>query len=59
MDSKLREAFDMEPFKINEPVLGCGLDPESADLIDEVVAVEEVRGPGEGDAVIMTWARAM
>ena len=41
--------------------LGHGLDQDSADIVAEAdeCAEEAASGPGDGDALIMAWARAM
>jgi hypothetical protein len=50
-----------DPFTDEAPELGHGLDEDSA----EIAAAEAdegdtfVCGPGDGDATVMSWARAM
>lgn len=41
--------------------LGHGLDQDAADIVADDRDSDDaaVCGPGDGDAVIMTWARAM
>lgn len=50
-----------DPFTNRPPELGFGLDEDATEVVtaEEDCPADHVCGPGDGDATVMSWARAM